>query len=217
MNRPRHLLFVHGLGQTPLDWQAQVEQLPAGTTAAAPWLRGLRPGDPRPFDLTGAADDLVSGLDEHGVDKAAVVGLSLGAMTALVCAATHPDRVEALVVAAGQVHPPRAVLAQRAALRLLPPPRADLAGRSPAVRREVLQQVLRALDGVDLRPLLSQVRCPTLVLVGQRDRANRPAARQLAAGIRTARLQVIPAAGHQLNRDAPAAFTEAVFGFLAEV
>ena len=43
------------------------------------------------------ADDAVRVLDDRGVDRAAVVGMSMGAAVAVAVALGHPDRVQALV------------------------------------------------------------------------------------------------------------------------
>lgn len=53
----------------------------------------------------------------------------------------------------------------------------------------------------------------TLVLCGDRDRVNLPAARSLAAGIPHARLAVIPGAGHLWNLTEPDVFSATVGDF----
>lgn len=56
---------------------------------------------------------------------------------------------------------------------------------------------------------------PVLVLVGERDRANRRLSRALAEAL-GAELHVVPGAGHVANIDAPEAFNEALRSFLGE-
>jgi len=76
---------------------------------------------------------------------------------------------------------------------------------------------LAALDelaGLDLRPRLSQVTVPTLVLCGSRDRVNIPLARELAAGILAAELQIVPGATHLWNLQQPEAFNQTVATFV---
>jgi pimeloyl-ACP methyl ester carboxylesterase len=63
---------------------------------------------------------------------------------------------------------------------------------------------------------LDEIRAPTLVLVGEQDLPDfRLMAEILAANISTARLEVIPDAGHLLNLEQPQAFNEALLRFLA--
>ena len=66
---------------------------------------------------------------------------------------------------------------------------------------------------LDFREDLGKVSCPVLVLCGERDKANRKAARGLQAGIPGAELAWIPGAGHEANLDAPEALAEALRDF----
>ena len=71
----------------------------------------------------------------------------------------------------------------------------------------------RSMMDLDFRGDLGRVSCPTLVLCGERDRANQKAALELRAGIPKAELAWIPGAGHEVNRDAPEALAEALRQF----
>ena len=66
---------------------------------------------------------------------------------------------------------------------------------------------------VDIPALLPRVRCRTLVLCGEKDRANRKAARQLQEGLSNAAMQIIDGAGHEANREAPEALSAALAAF----
>jgi len=59
--------------------------------------RSDRPRDPAAYDQTEFVEDALGVLDRCGVEKAAVVSLSVGAQRALLLAAEHPERVERLV------------------------------------------------------------------------------------------------------------------------
>ncbi len=65
----------------------------------------------------------------------------------------------------------------------------------------------------DSRPLLGQIRCPTLVLVGDGDERTPPdIAREIAGGISGSRLVIVPGCGHLSTIERP----EAVNAALAE-
>lgn len=67
----------------------------------------------------------------------------------------------------------------------------------------------------DSTPLLGEIRCPTLVVVGREDSLTPPAdSEKLQRGIGGAVLEVIDAAGHLSNLEQPAAFNAAVTAFL---
>jgi pimeloyl-ACP methyl ester carboxylesterase len=67
----------------------------------------------------------------------------------------------------------------------------------------------------DSRPGLSAIACPTLVLVGDDDQLTPPAlAREMAAGIRGARLVVVPECGHLSTMERPQAVTQALLDWM---
>lgn len=209
----RLLALLHGLGQTPQSWQDQVTAMPSGFKAVAPWLRGLRPGRAQEFSVEGAADDVLALLNQHGVEQMSLVGVSLGAMVALDAAVRSPGNVSHLVLAAGQVNPPKSVMRmQRLVFSMVPAKRLASMG----VEKRRFLQALDQAATIDYRSRLGLVTARTLVIVGADDKANLTAARDLAAGIPGARLEVIPGVGHQPNVEDPAAFNALVWPFLAD-
>lgn len=96
------VLLLHGFTGSTVTWDT-----------LRTWLRGRYeiitvdlpghgrssiPADPARYALTRTADDLARVLDVLGVDRAAVLGYSMGGRTALRLALAHPDRVAALVL-----------------------------------------------------------------------------------------------------------------------
>lgn len=76
------------------------------------------------------------------------------------------------------------------------------------IRRAGAAQLVRqnrALMGrIDSRPLLAAVRCPTLVVCGEADLMTPPEhAREIAAAIPGARLEMLAGAGHMLTMEQP--------------
>jgi len=81
----------------------------------------------------------------------------------------------------------------------------------------VIEAACDALAGLDLRPQLSQVKIPVLVLVGEHDEATPPPmSRELAAGLPNARLKIIPGCAHVPQLQAPRLFLDAIGDFIAE-
>lgn len=205
------LVFLPGVGQTPLTWQDQVVDLPPGWRAVAPWLRGTRPDKPSDFTVTTAADDALALLLPQGVDSAAYCGANVGASVALTAAVRAPDAVSHLVLTGAQMTSTRStILAQRAAIRLTPKRRLA----SLNIDKDRTLRVLDELADLDLTGHLAEVSAPVLVIAGGRDARGVRDAEALVAELPNARLEVVPDAGADVHVDQPKAFNALLYGFL---
>jgi pimeloyl-ACP methyl ester carboxylesterase len=98
------ILFLHGgLGDSRL-WEPVAARLRDSFRCVRYDFRffGRSEG---PDEEWSSVDDVVGVLDALGIDRAAVVGLSMGGGVALRVAQEHPDRVTAVVHVAGAVRP----------------------------------------------------------------------------------------------------------------
>lgn len=212
MDRKQTVVFIHGLGDSPSAWDYHIAALPDEFTGVAVEVPGVTSGgNGDGFSLDGAARGMVAELDRLGIERAHFVGLSLGAMLAFEVAASYPERISSLTLAAGQVKPPRALMAvQNAIMRFLP---ARFVAQGSANKEQMLA-VLRTVATADFTPRLATIGAPTLVLCGSKDRANLAAARMFATGIHGAELRIIKGVGHQSNVQAPERFSELLNKFL---
>jgi pimeloyl-ACP methyl ester carboxylesterase len=113
------LLFIHEFAGDHRSWEPQVRFFSAGyrciTYAARGYPPSEVPGDGAAYSQERAVADAVAVLDGLGVDRAHVVGLSMGGFTALHLTLRHPARVASAVVAgAGYGAQPERVEAFRA-------------------------------------------------------------------------------------------------------
>jgi pimeloyl-ACP methyl ester carboxylesterase len=196
------------------------------------------------FTLEDLAADWIAILDREGIERAALVGLSMGGMTAMRLALESPERVAGLALldtsadsdtAAHRVQYRIMAEATRFAghLKVLEGTlnkvmfgRTSLRTRRELVARQVdrwrahpprlIYHAARAV--MDRRPVLERlgaIDCPTLVLVGDEDAALSPAcSRRIAGAIRGAELVVVPGAGHLTALEAPEAVVTALVRFL---
>jgi pimeloyl-ACP methyl ester carboxylesterase len=190
--------------------------------------------------LEARMDDVRVLLDEIRCERATVFGASEGGPMALLFAATHPQRVERLVLYGTYAHHPFgtteqgedfAVRAERywgtgTAVGLLSPSTAsDPEQRRRFARYEInsatprgAAELLRLTNAMDVRSTLPAVRAPTLVLHRTDDEiipVDR--ARELAAGIEGATLVELEGADHLPFAGDTGAFLDAVERFLSDV
>ncbi len=181
-------------------------------------------------------------LDRLAIERAHVVGLSLGGCVALALALSAPRRVRSLVVinAFARLRPAGARGAMRGARRVLLALAAPMRVVAAAVAREAFPgaehtalreaaQVrlaansrrqylgcLAALMRFDVRDRLGEIRCPTLVVAGALDATVPLAAKELLArAIPGARLHVVGNSGHITHYDQPEALNALLLEHLA--
>ena len=104
------LVLVNGFGASAIAWpRAWVRQLAAHTRVITVDNRGggwSRSADV-PFTIADMAGDIVDVLDDTEIDRAVVLGLSMGGMIAQQVAIDAPDRVAGLVLVATRPPSPR--------------------------------------------------------------------------------------------------------------
>jgi len=225
------LLLLHAF---PLDHRMWRDQRLGDRTVAPdlPGFGGSTPPEAGVMTMAAAAERAVASLDEAGIDRAVVCGLSMGGYVALELWRRAPDRIAALVLAntrAGADTDEAAEGRRSLAARLRsegnvlvgsPPPL--LGERAPdALREEVrgwiddqgAEAIAAAALGMAERPDstgdLASITVPTLVITSDLD-ALIPAAltAPMAEQIPGARLETIEGVGHLSNLEAPERFSE---------
>lgn len=195
------------------------------------------------YDMPRFADDMIVLLDRLGIERTVVCGLSMGGYIAFEMWRHHPDRIRALVLCdtrAGTDSPDaqraRRHLAERVTAdgqqvvidamlpKLLAPAtrkrRSDIASFVSAMIAETSRETIaRTLIGMAIRPdsepVLRTIDVPVLILFGEDDViTNRGHGEMLARGIRGARLELIPGAGHLPNLEQTEDFNHALNQFL---
>ncbi len=196
-----------------------------------------------PYRIEDLSAQLETLLARESIERAHVIGISLGGLVAQHFAATAPRCVERLVLVdttPSYTDEMRRLWAQRAAAARANGTAALLedilkiwftdefvAEDPPAVRYvraafartsgEGYARACEALAAADLRPLAPRIAATTLVLCGDRDIPSFiDAAQWLATNIRTARLDWLAPARHASVLERPDAFVHLVAGFLAE-
>src|SRR3954454_4181041 len=104
------LLCLHSLATDSSVWTGQLDRLTEGFRVVCFNLRGHGGSEatPPPYSLDLLVADAVGVLDALQIDRAHVMGLSIGAMITLGMGIEHPSRVQQLIVASGRADAPEA-------------------------------------------------------------------------------------------------------------
>lgn len=239
------VVLLHAFPLSSAMWLAQREGLARVCRVITPDLRGFggsRLGEDEPsVDLM--ADDVARLLDEEGIDRAVVGGLSMGGYVTMAFCRRHPDRVLGVILAdtkAGADPPAARDNRERIAqavvsggsevlvTEVLP----ALIGRTTRERRAMVFGRVKGLvqsappgavawaqRAMAARPdsfeTLSGLKVPLLIIVGEEDELSPPSdAEAMAQAVPEGKVEIIPKAGHLSAVEQPEAFNTAVIRFL---
>lgn len=240
------VVFLHGIGGNRTNWTRQLEALGDRFWAMAWDARGY--GDSADVDgprqFTDFAQDLARTLDHLKIERAHLVGLSMGARILMTFFPRYRERVETLTLCdcfggyramsgerrreflelrekpllSGKTF---ADLAPRLVDSLVSPTcpesvRAELHASIVALRVEPYLKTLRATTMFDETGSLATIDVPVQLIFGADDRLTPPAnGDKMVDAIPDARLAIIPGAGHLSNLEAPVEFNRILTAFLA--
>ncbi len=236
------ILFAHGQGGNHLSWWQQIpffqQWYRCITFDHRAFGRSRDAGEP-PGGRMQFVPDALALAGYLGIDRFFVVAHSMGGRTGAGLIRRAPERVRAAIFSgtpAGATDagvrqlqrayaatlPPGSTLLQRALRPEFVRERPDLAFLYREIQR---LNPKRPADFLAPPPAwsgtftayIAECDVPALYLVGEHDAVTPPQIVRRAAGlVRGARFQVIPAAGHSVYFEQPAAFNAAVLAFLRE-
>ncbi len=228
------LLLISGLNGLAQPWRGITPEMARSFRVIAHDHRGLGASDKwdGAYSVDQIAEDVLGLMDALGLERAHIVGHSLGGAVAQAIAADHPDRVAGLILYASWAGPDpyfTRVMTMRREMLLamgveefirtgpigIYPPRwiveqdAAFAAALPASVAAfpgvavMLRRMQACLDH-NRRASLGKIIAPTLVL-GMRDDMSTPAfcSEELAAAIPDAQLTLLPYGGHNAHLVVP--------------
>jgi len=238
------VILVHGLGGTSNVFGPQVGVLSRYFQCIRPDLPGSgRTPATGELSIPGLADAILELMDSRNIDRAHLVGHSLGTIVCQHVAAKRPDRVRSLALIGPLFAPPepaRPALRDRAAKAraegmvgiadaiVQGGTSADTKANRPEVAalvREILMrqdpegyaktcEALAAAEGADV----GRFNCPTLLVTGDEDGTAPPTAvRALHQRIPGSTLRILDRCGHWTTFERPAQVNEALVNFLFSV
>jgi len=235
-------VLIHGHPFDRTLWEPQLAALRDGFRVLAPDLRGFgeSPVTAGSVTMRQYAADLEGLLDDLGIGRAAIIGLSMGGLVTMELAAARPERYWAIGLVATTAEPvtphervtrrQRADAVERDGMGVLvdymhtglygpacPPAIRDrvdamMAAASPAGAAAALRG--RA-ERPDYRPVLARLDIPALVCAGSADPwSNREVTAEMIACLKRPEVLMIDGAGHLPNLEAEREFNDALRAFL---
>lgn len=240
------VILLHSLGGAASEWSEVGEAFGPLVHAYALDQRGHGQSE-KPtgsYTVEAYAGDLLNFMDVIGIDRVNLIGHGMGGRIAWYFAVMHPSRVGRLVIEDEHPFPqPYEAAKWRKLLKLRVPFErkeealkkienidtgwwAEWLGHSLVEAEggwgfpfsaEAVVETARELYKHDHWPLLSRIRCSTLLLCGEKSpNLSQDVAERMRQGIRDCRLEVFQGTGHWIHRERRDAFIEKVTHFLSE-
>ena len=226
------VVLLHAVGYDLTYWDQQIEALRAHYNVVAFDLpgHGRSPGDPQDWTFEKAVPTIVSLIERVSDVPVHLVGISFGGMLAQATVLARPDLVRTLTLigtastfteAARNGMKARASLVRSAGMAAVLESSLErwFTPGFRSVRPDILDRVTKTLladnpaihaaiwemiASFDVHDRLGEIRCPTLVLVGELDPSTPPsAAGALTTAIAGATMVVLPGVSHIVTVEAP--------------
>ncbi|WP_435084138.1 3-oxoadipate enol-lactonase [Gordonia hongkongensis] len=237
------VVLSNSLGSTHRMWDSQVAALEERFRVVRYDTRGHgdSPVPPGPYSIDELADDVIALLDRFDLERAHLVGLSLGGMTMMRVAARNPERVDRLALLCTAAYlPPAQGWTDRAALvradgtsavaaavvqRWFTPgylaanteARQQFEAMVAATPAEGYAACCEAIAAMDQRSDLSSIIAPTLAIAGADDPATPPdLLRDIVDAVPNGRLLVVPDSAHLANAQQADTITPALIEHLEQ-
>ena len=195
-------IFVHGSGHKAASWEKTISYITDSEGIVCPNLSSILEGKEASYEnLYSSFVKYCSEMD----GQIHLCGLSLGGILALNFALDFPQKVKTLVLIGTPYKVPKAAFGfQNVIFRFLP----NSVFETMAFDKKDTFALGNTMKNLDFSDKVKNVKCPTLILCGEKDRANLKSAVFLSQNIRNAELKIIENTGHVVNEENPKALAD---------
>lgn len=223
------IVLLHGWGASkekllPLgnalsqkEWQVLIPDLPGFGKSSSP---------PKPWGVGEYANFVLEAINKlYGKEKIYLFGHSFGGRLAIKMASLYPHKIAGIVLC-GSAGISRASFLKRGSFLVLAKIGKIIFPKSEKFRqliyklarehdyektKGVMRETFKLVISEDLKPLLSKIKAPTLVLWGTKDKMTKYSdARVIAADVEQAKLISFPGLGHKLPYEKPELLAEKI-------
>ena len=190
-------ILIHGSGHKADSWNKVITYMNNDKDLLCPNLSGLLNGKEASYDnLYSSFIKYCNKIDE----KIDLCGLSLGGILALNYAIDYPDKVEKLVLIGTPHKVPKVMFSiQNIIFKFLPKSMFN----TMAFNKKDTFILGKTMKSLDFSTRVQNIKCPTLVICGEKDNANLKSTYYLAENIENAKLEIMKNTGHIVNEENP--------------
>ena len=240
-NSNETLVFIHGLGASAERWLGVIPYLSSKYRLIIPDLLGFGHSDKPSVDYTieFLSNFVFKFFEALGIQKASLIGASLGGQVAAVCASTQPDIVDKIVLVSPSGMMKRTTPALDAYMLAALYPTLDNAYSAfsmmvekgevqeklvndfvtrmtlPNAKLAFLSTVLGIRNSNDFEDKIRKIKSPTLIVWGKQDKMIPVEyASSFMSAISESKFVEMPGCGHVPHVEQPKKFAEIVLSFL---
>lgn len=188
-------VFIHGSGHKGSSWNEVVKIMHNNKDILCPDLSTILNGKEASYS------HLYSSFVEycHEIEgQIDLCGLSLGGILALNYAIEFPDKVKSLVLIGTPHKVPKIMFSiQNIIFRFLP----ESTFKNMAFNKKDTFILGNTMKELDFSNNVQVINCPTLIICGEKDKANMKSAHFLSENIKGSELKIIKETGHVVNEE----------------
>ncbi len=209
------LILLHGNGEDCSYFKGQIDEFSKYFHVYAIDTRGHgeTPRGDKPFTIRQFADDLLCFMDEHGIERANLLGFSDGGNIAMVFAIKYPNRVDRLILNGANLNAKGVKRSTQIPIEIGYKIAKRFAAKSDPARLNAEMLGLMVNDPNVEPKDLAGIKAKTLVIAGTKDMIKEEHTRLIASGITDAELVFIKG-DHFIANKQSEEFNRAVLEFL---
>ena len=190
-------ILIHGLGHKAASWDKVISYMNNDKDILCPNLSTILNGKEASYDnLYSSFAEYCNKIEE----KIDLCGLSLGGILALNYAIDYPDKIDKLILIGTPYKVPKVMFSiQNVIFKFLP----KKIFETMAFNKKDTFILGKSMKNLDFSGRVSEIKCKTLIICGEKDKANIKSAYYLAKHIKNSELKIIEKASHIINEECP--------------
>ena len=203
-------ILIHGSGHKADSWNKVISNMNNDKDILCPDLSTILNGKEASYNnLYSSFAEYCNKLD----GKIELCGLSLGGILALNYAIEYPNKVEKLVLIGTTHKVPKVMFSiQNVIFKFLP----KKIFETMAFNKKDTFILGNTMKKLDFSNRVKNIKCPTLIICGEKDSSNIKSAHYLAENIKNAKLEIMKNTGHIINEENPKELSELLTEFWKE-